>query len=82
MSNETKILPNVSPSGLEALASAMLVPGEQSRLNELLSRNAEGNITDEELSELDRLVKQVDELNLLKARAEFTLRHQSETGTS
>ena len=81
MSNETKILPNVSHSGLEALASAMLVPGAQSRLNELLSRNAEGNITDEELSELDRLVKQVDELNLLKARAEFTLRHQSETGT-
>jgi len=81
MSNETKILPNVSNSGLEALAIAMLAPGSQSRLNELLNRNSEGKLTDEELVELDRLLKQIDELNLLKARAEYTLRHQSESDT-
>lgn len=77
MSNETKILTSVSHTGLEALAGVMLAPRSQTRLNELLELNSEGKLSQQELSELVKLLKQVDELNLLKARAEYTLRHES-----
>ncbi len=82
MSNESKILPSVSTAGLEALANSMLAPRSQSRLDELLRRNSEGELSRDEINELDSLLAQVDELNLLKARAEYTLRHQPETGPS
>jgi hypothetical protein len=76
MPNETNILPNVSVSGLKALADAVLVPKSQSKLDDLLARNAIGKLSKEELQELDSLIDQIDELNLLKARAEYTLRYQ------
>ncbi len=79
MPNETKILPNVSVSGLRALASASLVPRMHSKLDELLARNADGKLSESELLELDSIIQQIDELNLLKARAEYTLRHQDKT---
>ncbi|QDV85229.1 hypothetical protein TBK1r_42080 [Stieleria magnilauensis] len=82
MSNESKILPSVSTAGLEALASSMLAPRSQSRLDDLLQRNSEGGLSKEEIDELDSLLEQVDELNLSKARAEYTLRQQPQTGTS
>lgn len=82
MSNEPKILPSVSTAGLEALANSMLAPRAQSRLDELLRRNSEGELSKVEIDELDSLLEQVDELNLLKARAEYTLRHQPGTGPS
>lgn len=79
MTNETKILPSVSVAGLQALANSMLAPSAQSRLDELLKRNSEGKLPDGELTELDAILQQVDELNLLKARAEYTLRKQAES---
>ena len=79
MTNETKILPEVSVAGLQALANARLAPTEQTRLDELLELNSAGKLADKELQELDAILKQVDELNLLKARAEYTLRQQTET---
>jgi len=82
MSNESKILPSVSTAGLEALANSMLAPRSQSRLDELLRGNSEGELSKKEVAELDALLEQVDELNLLKARAEYTLRQQPEAGTS
>jgi hypothetical protein len=82
MSNESKLLPTVSTAGLEALANSMLAPRSQSRLDDLLRRNSEGELSKGEIDELDSLLQQVDELNLLKARAEYTLRHQPETGPS
>lgn len=78
MPNEMNILPNVGTAGLRALADAMLVPKHQTQLDDLLDRNADGKLTDEEREQLDLLIEQVDELNLLKARAEFTLRHQED----
>ena len=80
MSNETNILPNVSVSGLEALASANLAPQAQSQLDDLLARNSEGKLSEQESKQLDSLIEQIDELNLLKARADFTLRHQKNSG--
>jgi hypothetical protein len=79
MPDETNILPNVGTAGLRALADAMLAPKSQARLNDLLARNSDGKLSDEESKHLDSLIEQVDELNLLKARAEFTLRHQEDT---
>ena len=75
MSNETDLLSNVSPAGLKALANVMLAPKTHSQLDELLARNSEGNLSERESKELDSLIEQIDELNLLKARADFTLRH-------
>ena len=82
MPNETNILPNVSVSGLRALADAVLAPNAQSQLDDLLARNSEGKLTEEESKQLDALIGQIDELNLLKARADFTLRQQEDTSGS
>jgi len=82
MTNQTNILPNVSVSGLKTLANAMLVPKTHAKLDDLLARNADGELSEQELDELDSSIQQVDELNLLKARAEYTLRHQDETSGS
>lgn len=79
MTNQRNILPNVSVSGLEALANAMLVPKTHAKLDGLLARNADGELSEQELDELDSIIQQVDELNLLKARADYTLRHQDKT---
>jgi len=82
MPNETNILPNVSPAGLRALADATLAPKAQAKLDDLLARNADGKLSGDELCELDSIIEQIDELNLLKARADYTLRHQDETNDS
>lgn len=82
MPNKTNILPNVSVAGLKALADAMLVPKTHAKLDDLLARNAEGELSESELHELDSIIEQIDELNLLKARADYTLRHHDETSGS
>ena len=79
MPDETNILPNVSVAGLKALSDAVLAPKMHAKLDDLLARNAEGQLSAEELEELDAIVEQIDELNLLKARAEYTLRQQDRT---
>ena len=82
MPNEVNILPNVSVSGLKALANAVLAPSAQSQLDNLLTRNSDGKLTERETMELDSLLEQTDELNLLKARADYTLRRQGDAGES
>jgi len=80
MSSETNLLPNVGTAGLKALAGAKLAPQAQSRLDELLELNSAGRISKAERAELDTILQEIDELNLIKARAEYTLRHQSGSG--
>jgi hypothetical protein len=80
MSNETNILPNVSAAGLKALANSVLAPKSQAKVDDLLARNAAGALDERETAELDSLIEQIDELNLLKARAAYTLRHQENSG--
>jgi len=50
-----------------------LASKSQSRLDELLAKNVEGKLSAEETKELDLLLTQVDELNLVKARAAAAL---------
>lgn len=73
MAKDAKTLPNVSEAGLKALANVALAPKEQNRLDKLLHRNQTGELSSDEATELDLLIEQVDELNLIKARALYTL---------
>jgi hypothetical protein len=66
-------LAGLSESELRALAEGMLSPAHQERLGELLRRNQESGLEGDEQRELDRLLDQVDQMNVLKARAAFTL---------
>jgi hypothetical protein len=54
---------------LEALANSTLIPKTQSQLQELLSKNTEAHLSTEETDILDRLLAQIDYLNILKTRA-------------
>jgi hypothetical protein len=63
----------VTTEGLTALAEMALATQSQSRLNELLAKNTDEKLSIEETKELDQLLAQVDELNLVKARAAATL---------
>lgn len=76
MPDEVSLL--VSAEGLTALADIALAPRNQSRLDELLARNVDGTLSADESQELDLLLKKIDELNLVKARAAVAL-HQIRT---
>ncbi len=69
------LLTNISPAELQALANIALAPAPQAQLSDLLAQNADGTISPEETEILDRLLEQVDQLNLLKARAQYTLQY-------
>lgn len=77
MPNEVSLM--VSAAGLTALADMALAPKNQSKLDDLLSRNTNGALTADETQELDLLLKKIDELNLVKARAAVAS-HQIKTG--
>jgi hypothetical protein len=71
---DTDLLSNLSQAELQALAGSTLAPKEQERLDDLLARNAEGQLSDKEQSELDDLLDQIDQLNIVKTRARYTLK--------
>jgi hypothetical protein len=66
-------LVGLSPEELDALADGILAPASQARLDDLLDRNRENRLSCEESTELDRLLRQVDQLTILKTRARYTL---------
>jgi hypothetical protein len=71
--NDDKILVSLSQGELEALAEIKLGISEQTQLDELLEKNAEGLLEESEMVRLDNLIEKIDQLNLLKARAIYTL---------
>jgi hypothetical protein len=73
------ILTGLSLEELQALSESMLSPKAQLELNNLLGRNYENNLSVEEQTNLDRLLAQVDQLNILKTRARYTLKNQGIT---
>ena len=73
MNCDNELLVGLSEGELEALAESLLAPAAQTRLDALLARNAERQLTVAELADLDRLLERVDQLTLLKTRARFTL---------
>lgn len=76
MNHPTESLTGLSVGELIALADGLLVPAAQHRLDELLAKNAEGKLAAVEERELDGLLAKVDQLNILKTRARYTLRSQ------
>ncbi len=80
MDDSAELLVGLSPGELSALADGLLAPSSQGRLDELLRRNAEGQLSPQELTELDSLLARVDQLNIVKARARWTL-YQQAAGT-
>jgi len=74
---DPELLVNMSQAELQALAESKLAPAAQARLDDLLARHHETQLSDEEIAELDRLLEQVDQLNILKSRAKYTLHQQA-----
>ena len=73
MANQTDLLPGLNIDELEALADSLLAPSAQSRLDELLARKSEKQISEKELALLDDLLQKTDQLTILKTRARYTL---------
>ena len=72
-----EILVGLTEAELIALGDGLLVPSAQSRLDELLRRNSAGAVSPQEARELDSLLARIDQLNILKTRARYTLRQQA-----
>lgn len=70
------LLRTLSEAELTLLAEGMLADPHQTRLNELLQHNQTGKLSQKELKELDDLLSRVDLMNILKARALYTLQQQ------
>jgi hypothetical protein len=79
---DADLLVGLSEAELQALAHSALAPAEQERLDDLLARNADGQLSEAEQVELDRLLHHIDQLTILKTRARYTLAHQAGTPSS
>jgi hypothetical protein len=70
---DPELLTGLSAAELQALAQSALALAEQSRLDDLLARNADATLSEAEQAELERLLYHVDQLTILKTRARYTL---------
>jgi hypothetical protein len=73
---DAELLVGLSEDELQALAHSALAPAEQDRLDDLLARNANGQLSETDQVALDHLLHYVDQLSILKTRARYTLAHQ------
>jgi hypothetical protein len=71
---DPEFLTGLSLEELQALANSKLAPAEQIQLNELLTQNAETQLSEDATAKLDRFLSQVDHLNILITRARYTLK--------
>ena len=72
------LLTGLTHEELQALAESVLAPAAQAQLSDLLNRNAANQLSSDEIEALDRLLAQVDALNILKTRARYTLQQLPE----
>ena len=72
--SDEELLAGLSLEELQALANIQLASTEQVQLSELLAQNVEGQLLIETTATIDRLLTQVDNLNVLKTRARYTLK--------
>lgn len=79
---DTEFLVGLSEAELQALAYSALAPVEQDRLDDLLARNADGQLPEADQVALDHLLHHVDHLTILKTRARYTLAHHAGTLSS
>ena len=79
LASDPDLLLGLSEAELRVLAEGMLSPGRQERLGELLERNREESLSETEQEELDQLLAHIDSMNILKARAIYTLQQRQAT---
>jgi hypothetical protein len=72
------LLLGLNEAELQALAEGMLSSPFKERLDDLLERNREEGLSPREERELDHLLEYIDSMNVLKARAMYTLQHRHE----
>ncbi len=75
--DDEECLTGLSQAELQALAESILAPATQTNLDELLALNAKTQLSAEQLTELDHLLAQIDQLTILKTRARYTLKRLS-----
>ncbi|QFS47077.1 hypothetical protein [Nostoc sphaeroides] len=73
LSVDSELLMGLNLDELQALAESYLSPKAQIQLHKLLVKNSENDLSDDETETLDRLLAQVDQLNIIKTRARYTL---------
>jgi hypothetical protein len=71
--NDPRCLFGLSLKELRALSESKLTVAAQEQMSDLLGRNSDGLLTEEEKAELSELVEQAEQLSLLKTRAQYTL---------
>jgi hypothetical protein len=74
---DSELLTSLSLEELQALAEGILAPTLQTQLDGLLEQRTEHPLSPNEEATLDRMLLQIDQLNILKTRARFTLSHLS-----
>jgi hypothetical protein len=70
------VLAGLSEGELEALAESTLAPAGQTRLDKLLAKNSQQQLSGAEEVELRSLLERIDQLTLLKTCARYTLQRQ------
>jgi hypothetical protein len=75
---DPELLTDLSREELQALADSKLAPEMQSRLGDLQSLQREGRMTNDDEEQWEQLLAQIDQLNILKARARLTLKELSQ----
>jgi hypothetical protein len=73
LSLDSELLIGLSIDELQALAESSLSPKAQTQLQELLIKNSQNQLLKVETETLDKLLAQVDQLNIIKTRARYTL---------
>lgn len=74
---DPELLKDLNEAELKALANSKLSSEAQARLEALQSKQVKDELTESEVALLDSLIDQIDQLNILKARAKYTLKMQS-----
>jgi hypothetical protein len=75
LGSDPDVFVDLSAEELQALAESTLALKAQTQLDNLLAQHAEHQLPADEIAILDRLLAQVDQLNILKTRARYTLRN-------
>lgn len=71
---DLELLVGLTQTDLLDLSRARLAQATEARLKELLSFDANEELTGKESAELDHLLEQVEQLTILKTRARYTLK--------